>query len=107
MVANLGSDAINMLSQCEKAGTHLTGGLLRATFEGLIIPDDQQTLINRLSLQKGKLTGTLLRDTAAHIKEERMWRWLICHRQMSEEKVHPSRSVFCSLLLLCTVFWAG
>ena len=30
VVANLGNDAINMLGQFEKAGTHLTGGLLRA-----------------------------------------------------------------------------
>ena len=103
VVANLGYDALSLLAQFEKAGTNLTGGLLRSAFEGLIIPDDQQTLINRLNLYKGKYTGSILRDTATAVKEERMWRWIVCHKMMPDDKVHPTRSVYRPSLIVPTV----
>ena len=93
-VAHLSNDALKILSKMEEQGTNLSGGLLRAAFEGLNVPDDQQTLFNRLSVAKGKLTGSLLRETAAEVKEERQWKWLVCHSKMGEDKVHPSRSVY-------------
>ena len=94
VVANLGSDALTNLYQFEKAGVHLSGGLLRSAFEGLNVPDDQQTLFNRIGMATGKLTGSLLKETAAKVKKERMWRWLLCHHSMPDDKVHPTRRVF-------------
>ena len=59
----------------------LTGGLLRAAFEGMPLPEDRTEVFRQLESMKGRLTAAGLRDVATHVKERRHWHWCLLHSQ--------------------------
>ena len=93
VVQNLGQTAIDGLYLLDNNGVHLNAGLLRACFEGLLVPDDQSKVFTQLAQRSGKLTATIVKEVAQQITEDRWWSWLILHPGLTEAEVHPSRSV--------------
>ena len=94
VLANVGSIGLDVLNKLEEHGVNLTGGLLRSCFEGLTVPDDQLEVFRTMMECKHKTTASMLKEVAAKVRERRQWQWLVCHSQMPEERVHPSRSMY-------------
>jgi hypothetical protein len=60
----------------------------------MVVPSDQAEVFRRLeSLKRTKITAALLKETAAAVKEDRMWTWILMHSQLTEQQVHPTRSM--------------
>ena len=97
VVTNVGDRAIAALQRLESDGVHVNAGMLRRCFEGLSVPQDQQEAFRRLEEKDGKTTATVFADICNHIKSDRVWQWLLCHPDMTDDRVHPSRRVFLSM----------
>jgi hypothetical protein len=94
VIVTVGEPALRCLGVMEAQGVHLTAGLLRSSFEGMVVPSDQAEVFRRLeSLKRTKITAALLKETAAAVKEDRMWTWILMHSQLTEQQVHPTRSM--------------
>ena len=93
VIENVGEPVLRLLDKLEAHGVQLSGGLLRSVFEGLAVPEDQAKVVRQLENRQVKLTASILKETAAQIRDDRMWSWLLMHPQLGEDRVHPSRSM--------------
>ena len=100
VVINVGEAALATFDKLEVDGVSLSAGLFRSCFEGMVVKADQVAVFREMELhRKSKYTASLLKEVANSIRDKRMWQWLIMHSALPEEKVHPSRSMFCLCLL--------
>lgn len=106
LVSNVGERAVEALKKLEEHGVHLTGGMLRRCFEGLSVPEDQQELFRRYEEKSGKTTAAMFTEMCATIKLDRMWKWLVNHPDLGDDRVHPSRRVSKFPLLPCACLMA-
>ena len=91
VIVTVGEPMLRLLDKLEAHGVQLSGGLLRSVFEGLVCPEDQHKVVRILESRQVKLTASILKETAAQVRDDRMWTWLLLHSQLGDERVHPSR----------------
>ena len=57
------------------------------------VKDDYEELANKMLLPGPKPNPSRLRSVAAEILARRWWWWVLCHPELTEDRIHPSRSM--------------
>ena len=90
-----------MLETLESGHVPVSAGLLRSCCEGMVLQEDMESLISKVSAMTGKLTATRVKEAAAAIKDDRMLRWVVLHSKLGADRIHQTRSVLPPSCLAC------
>ena len=99
--------AIDLIKRMEGDGIPVTSFLLRSCFEGMIMPEDMQQVLEETEAIPGKLTAQQVKEIAGNVKDNRNWNWIICHPDLGPDRIHGSRSMLAPPALNCQCHYCG
>ena len=66
--------------------------------EAVIDPADYEQIIADMDPELGHPLAAKLKAVTMSVLRRRWWHWLILHPAIKEDRLHPSRSVFCMIM---------
>ena len=97
-----GDEGVQMMMEVERAGVTLSPGTFRP-MEAIYDPADYGTVLQRLQQGEHRITSTRIREVVQSVVFERWWLWTLCHPDLKDSDIHPSRRV----LQCCTAVING
>ena len=91
--------AIEVWRALESNGVRVSGGLLRAAFEGLPVPEDVEHVLREMMTPGYKATASRLREIGSAAKLDRHWKWVILHPGLGPDRIDPTRSMHVAYIL--------